>query len=118
MRPSLSKNQLGAEGAQNLAEFLPVLPSLTELNLYGNEVKDEGVTVICEAVQSNKETKLASLNVGINKIGPAGAKSVAAMAAVIASLTRLDVRYHALGEEGEAALRKAIEGRSGFELLL
>jgi hypothetical protein len=34
-------------------------------------------------------------------------------------MTRLDVRYNSLmGEEGKAALRKAIEGRSGFELEL
>ena len=38
---------------------------------------------------------------------------------VIASLTRLDVSgFDLLGKEGKAALREAIEGRSGFELLL
>ena len=50
-----------------------VIASLTELNLYQNSIKDEGVTAICEALQSNKETKLASLNIGLNSIGPAGA---------------------------------------------
>ena len=70
-----------------IASLISNNASLTELNLYHNEVEDEGVTAICEAVQSNKETKLASLNVGSNKIGPAGAKSVAAMVAVIPSLT-------------------------------
>ena len=30
-------------------------------------------------------------------------------------MTRLDVRHNRLGGDGEAALRKAIEGRSGFE---
>ena len=84
---NLSYNRLSPEGAKALAPALAASASLTELNLYDNKVKDEGVTAICEAVQSNKETKLASLNVGENKIGPAGAKSVAAMVAVIASLT-------------------------------
>ena len=37
---------------------------------------------------------------------------------VTASLMRLEVKDNLLGEEGEAALRKATEGRSGFELLL
>ena len=50
---------------------------------------DEGVTAICEAVQSNKETKLASLDIQYNFVGPAGAKSVAAMMAVIASITEV-----------------------------
>ena len=35
-----------------------------------------------------------------------------------ASMTRLDVMGNLLGNEGKALLRKAIEGRSGFELLL
>ena len=66
-----------------------VCPSLTELNLYQNSIKDEGVTAICEALQSNKETKLALLNIGLNSITSAGAKSVAAMAAVVASVTEV-----------------------------
>ena len=61
--------------------------SVTELHLFENSIKDEGVTAICEALRSNKETKLMSLDIGANSIGPAGAKSVAAMVAVIASLT-------------------------------
>ena len=37
----------------------------------------------CEAIQNSKESKLASLNMGDNRIGPVGAKSaVAAMVAV------------------------------------
>ena len=78
---------IGVEGGMVLAGLLPAMASVTELNLYQNSIKDEGVTAICEALQSNKETKLASLNIGANSIGPAGAKSVAAMVAVIASLT-------------------------------
>ena len=37
---------------------------------------------------------------------------------VSASMTHLDVRVNSMGEEGKAVLRKAIEGRSGFELKL
>ena len=38
---------------------------------------------------------------------------------IIASMTQLDVRNNWFwGEEGKAALRKAIEGRSGFKLLM
>ena len=50
---------------------------------------DEGVSAICEAVQSNNETKLASLDICNNRVGPVGATSVAAMASVIPSLTSL-----------------------------
>jgi hypothetical protein len=84
---NLSSEGLGPEIAKPLAEYISVTASVTELNLFNNTIKDEGVTAICEALRSNKETKLASLNIGANSIGPAGAKSVAAMVAVIASVT-------------------------------
>ena len=71
-----------------------VIASLTELNLYHNVLKDEGVKAICDAIQSNKETKIASLNLGYNAVGPVGAKAVAAMAAVIASLTSVWTPAH------------------------
>jgi hypothetical protein len=32
--------------------------------LSNNDLRDEGVSAVCEAIQSNKETKLASLNFG------------------------------------------------------
>ena len=52
-----------------------------------------------------------------NYIGPKGAKALAP-ALVRASLTKLDAQYNGLGEEGKAVLRKAVEGRAGFELEL
>ena len=51
-------------------------------------------------------------------LGVASAVVIASLIGVNGSLTRLDVRLDDLGEEGKAALRKAIEGRSGFKLLL
>ena len=84
---SLSYNRLGAEGAAALASALAANGSLTELSIYCNHVGDEGVCAICDAIQSNKETKLASLNIEDNDIGPVGANAVAAMVVVTGSLT-------------------------------
>ena len=70
-----------------MADALRVNASITELSIYGNSVGDEGTVTICEAIQSNKETKLASLNLGNNDIFQMGAKSVAAMLAVTGSIT-------------------------------
>ena len=55
-----------------------------------NELKDEGVSAVCEAIQSNKETKLSSLNFGHNGVGPVGANAVAAMVAATGSLTKIE----------------------------
>ena len=53
-----------------------------------------------------------------NNIGPEGAKAVADALRVNGSLTKLDAGYNRLGNEGVAALQRAVEGRAGFELKL
>ena len=51
-------------------------------------------------------------------LGPASAIVIAALISDNASLTSLDLRYNFMGGEGEALLRKAVEGRPGFKLRL
>ena len=51
-------------------------------------------------------------------LGPEGAKALAPAIRDSASLTWVDVRYNNLGMQDKDVLRKAVEGRSGFELLL
>ena len=47
-----------------------------------------------------------------------GIKAIAHALSVTTSLTKIDVRLNALGDDGRAALHKAVEGRSGFQLML
>jgi Ran GTPase-activating protein (RanGAP) involved in mRNA processing and transport len=77
--------------------------------LSDNRLKDEGVSAVCKAIQSNKETKLASLNFRYNGIGPVGANTVAAMVAVTGALTKLSLAENNLGEEGTKAICEALE---------
>jgi hypothetical protein len=84
------------EGPKAIAEALLVNGGLTALDLSSNDLEDEGVSAVCKAIQSNKETKLASLNMGTNSISPLGAKSVAAMVAVTGALTSIDLSYNQL----------------------
>jgi hypothetical protein len=72
--------------------------------LSSNSLEDEGVSAVCEAIQSNKETKLASLNMAINSIGPVGAKSVAAMVAVTGALTVTNLLRNQLDVESAKML--------------
>ena len=87
---SLRRNFLGAEGAAALAPALAANGALTALDLSFNNIDDEGVSAVCEAIQSNKETKLSSLNFRNNGIGPVGANAVAAMVAATGSLTKME----------------------------
>jgi hypothetical protein len=85
-----------AEGITAIADALRVNGGLTALNLSRNYLKDEGVSAVCEAIQSNKKTKLASLNMSENCTGPVGAKSVLAMVAVTGGLTSLNLSANQL----------------------
>ena len=114
----LSFNDIGAEGAKPLADALRVTASLTKILVSWNSLGDEGTIILCDGLRASTISKVEELDLGGNGIGPEGAKAVAAMAAAMGSLTRLDVRWNNMDVEGKAALRKAIEGRSGFELLL
>eukprot|EP00900_Chrysochromulina_parva_P005144 jgi/Chrpa1/14630/Chrysochromulina_OHIO_Genome00026421-RA len=106
------------EGPKAIADALLVNGALTALDLSSNDLKDEGVCAVCEAIQSNKETKLASLNFKNNGIGPGGANAVAAMVAVTGALTKMDLTYNNLEEEGKTSIRNAVRGKSGFQLQL
>ena len=71
-----------------------------------------------QLIAAMKGKSMESIGMERCELGVEGAKATAELVSVMPSLTQLDVKYNALGEEGEAALRKTIEGRSGFELLL
>ena len=71
-----------------------------------------------ELIAAMKDKRMGSIGMANCKLGVEGAKAVAEMASVMGSLTKLDAQYNRLGEEGKAALRKAVEGRSGFQLEL
>ena len=51
----------GSAGAKHVAKMVGVNGGLTALDLSFNDLKDEGVSAVCEAIQSNKETKLCLL---------------------------------------------------------
>ena len=85
----LSGKKLGVASTIVIASLISVNGSLTALDLSSNGLMDEGVSAVCEAIQSNKETKLSSLNFGYNGIGPVGANALAAMVVVTGSLTKM-----------------------------
>ena len=113
----LSGKKLGVASTIVIASLISVNGSLTALDLSVNELKDEGVSAVCEAIQSNKETKLTSLNFGYNGIGPVGANAVAAMVAVTGLLTSIKLRGNKLGGEGWGAIFAAICGNKDSKII-
>ena len=92
--------------------------SLTSINLKSNRLGDEGWRAIFDALRDNPQNKITKWDLFNQGINPTIAKSLAAYVAVSPSLTKLDVSHNNLGADGEAALQKAVEGRSEFGLLL
>ena len=107
----LSGKNLGPASAVVIASLIGDNGALTALTLSYNKLEDEGISAICKGVQSNKESKLISLDLTRNYCGPAGAKSVAAMVAVVASLTAADLRNNDLDKAAKRALRAAVKKR-------
>ena len=112
----LKEKHVGVEGGLVVADLIPVMGGLTALDLSSNSLKDEGVSAVCKAIQTNKETKLALLNFKNNGIGPSGANAVAAMVAVIGALTRVDVRHNNITGDGAAQLSAAVLGNLKIEM--
>ena len=84
---NLTNYGMDMSGVQALADALRVNGVLTSLLLSRNSLEDEGIMAICEAIKSNKDIKIASLDFSSNGVGTAGAHSVAAMMAVTGGLT-------------------------------
>ncbi|XP_072892968.1 NACHT, LRR and PYD domains-containing protein 3-like [Hemitrygon akajei] len=99
---------LTESGAEDLASALSTNPSLTELNLSGNELGDSGVKLVSAALR-NPECKIQKLwlnNVGLTD---SGAEDLVSALSTNPSLTELDLSGNKLGDSGgklvSAALR-------------
>ena len=86
MQLNLSDNELGPGGAKALAPAL-VRGSLTKILVSGNQLGDEGTTILCDALRENMVSKVEELNLSRNGISLEGAKAIAALCAVAGSLT-------------------------------
>ena len=80
---------LRAGDVKLLAPEILVMTSLTKILVRSNQLRDKGATILCNALRESKVIKVQELDLAYNDIGPAGAKAVAAMAAVVASLTEV-----------------------------
>ena len=120
-------HRIGPRGATALASAIAVMTSVTSVSLLANRFDDETVAMLLKLKEEKPAlTTLCGLkpnqtnvDLSFKKLGPQDAKLLAPEILVHASMTRLDVRANwRFGEEDKALLRRAIAGRSGFELLL
>ena len=109
-------NSITETGAKSVAAYLAVTAELTKCKLYGNNLGVEGWTIIFNALRDSPTSKITEWDLSYEGLNPEIGKPLAEYLSVTASLTALDVRYNTLGDEGEALLQQAVQGRSGFDL--
>lgn len=89
-----------------------VLPSLVELRLDGNNIGDEGASMLAEALASSATLlpMLVHINLAYNAIGDAGISALAARlaAGALASVEGLDLSHNAVADDGIISLAAAL----------
>ena len=70
------------------------------LSLHSNQIEDDGASALMALLLENEGCRVRVLDLSRNRIGPDGAKAVAAVCAVVASVTECNLRANGLGVEG------------------
>ncbi|CCW64430.1 unnamed protein product [Phytomonas sp. EM1] len=96
---NLSWNRIGAKGTRNLMRCFQHNP-LCNFILYANQLGDEGVVHLCEALRLHGGKGQGSLNLYRNSVGPRGAAAVAALLDGNDYLLELDLSSNTLGLRG------------------
>merc|ERR1719473_342842 len=104
----LGGEYIGIEGGLVVSGLLPAMASLTEVNLRGNSIGDEGWCAIFDALRDNPQDKIAKWDLSNQGINPTTAKSLAAYAATSASLTQLDVSGNEISGDSALQLSAAV----------
>jgi len=112
----LEDNNIGEDGAKAIAEALKVNAAVTTLSLSNNVIGTKGTEAIAEALRVN--TVVTTLDLGYNSIGPEGALTIAEALKINGILTTLILKFNTMGDAGAKAVHKAVEDRTGFDLVL
>ncbi|XP_059818495.1 NACHT, LRR and PYD domains-containing protein 3-like [Hypanus sabinus] len=94
-------------GAEDLVTALSTNPSLTELNLGGNELGDAGVNLVSAALR-NPECKIQTLGLRDVSLTVSGAEDLVSALSTNPSLTELDLESNWLRDQSVPALRRLI----------
>ncbi len=103
----LEHNQIGGEGAKEIADALKNNQSLTDLVLGHNKIGDKGAKEIADALKKNKS--LTRLVLDHNQIGDEGAKEIADALKKNQSLTSLDLDFNQISSTLKSQINKLIE---------
>ena len=104
---NLFDNNLGSAGAEALATALQKNTTLTNLDLSRNNLGSAGPESLAVALKKNRT--LTKLDLSVNKVGPAGSESLAEMLKTNKSLTDLNLSSNDIGPAGAESLGTALK---------
>ena len=104
---NLFNNNLGPAGAESLATALKTNKTLTDLYLAGNNLGPAGAESFARALKTN--TTLRNLNLSSNNLGPAGAELPARALKRNKTLTNLYLADNSIGPAGAESLAVALK---------
>ncbi len=106
----LNNNNITDQGVSHLCDALKdVNCKLTEVNLNGNNITDQGVSHLCDALK-DKNCKLTELNLADNKITDQGASHLCdALKDVNCKLTELNLADNKITDQGVSHLCDALK---------
>ena len=100
----LEGKDVGVEGGMVVAGLIPVMGVLTSIDLSGNQLC--GIEQLTDYYGNEQGTYTAE-----------GIKAIADALRVNGALIECNLQYNpCIGEEGEALIRKAMQGKAGFKL--
>ena len=97
-RRSMFVNEVGPKGGKAIAEALPHMPKLVQMDLQQWQVKPEGAKYIADAVAAHPRIK--SLKMHYNHLGWDGTEYIAKACAQHKTLTNLDLGDNGMDEMG------------------
>ena len=112
---NLTRNKIGNDEIEALAEFVKHLTSLQELDLSWNAIGDRGIEKLAEETKHLKS--LEKLDLSNNKIGDEGAAKLAQSLKNLTSLRVLKLCSNAIGNDGTVALAKGMKHLTSLEEL-
>ncbi|XP_044281847.1 ribonuclease inhibitor [Varanus komodoensis] len=104
---SLWECNISAAGCKELSNVISTKETLRELNLIGNEIKDEGMDIICQGLKS-PNTKLESLWARECGLTSACCQSISSALAVNGTLKELHIGSNKLRDEGVIQLCEGV----------
>jgi len=120
--PSLTEFSLVSNGSSSTVNGMNTslrkllrYPHLVSLNLYGNNIDDDGARYIADALKVNHS--LEELNLRDNKISADGAKQIAYALKVNHSLKSLNLGNNKIGDEGAKQIADALKDNHSLEEL-